>query len=96
MTSEETQRHFALRASLAPTRSALYEDPQLTAAGAPFVRQKTAFRGAVPRPVTPMYPAVSGALQRFLSTAIATRDSDLERLAAEADREIDHYVEMAQ
>jgi multiple sugar transport system substrate-binding protein len=95
MTSEETQRHFALRASLAPTRSRLYEDPVIARTGAPFVLQKTAFRGAVPRPVTPMYPAVSGALQRFLSTAIATRDSDLERLAGEADAEIDRYLELA-
>ena len=95
MTSEEMQRHFALRAALAPTRNALYEDSRIAATGAAFVRQKAAFRGAVPRPVTPMYPAVSGALQRFLSTAIATRDSDLERLAAEADREIDRYLELA-
>jgi len=42
-----------------------------------------------------MYPAVSGALQRFLSTAIATRDSDLERLAGEADAEIDRYLDLA-
>lgn len=95
MTSEETQRHFALHASLAPTRSALYEDPAVAATGASFVREKAAFRGAVPRPVTPMYPAVSGALQRFLSTAIATRDSDLDRLAAQADSEIDRYLELA-
>jgi len=42
-----------------------------------------------------MYPAVSGALQRFLSTAISARDADVERLAGEATAEIDRYLELA-
>jgi multiple sugar transport system substrate-binding protein len=95
MTSAEMQKYFAERASLAPPRGSLYRDPQMLARNPRLAAEEPAFRLAVPRPVTPMYPAVSGALQRFLSTAISARDEDVERLAAEATSEIDRYLELA-
>jgi multiple sugar transport system substrate-binding protein len=92
MTSAEMQKYFAERASLAPTRARRDRDPEMLARNPRLAAEEPAFRSAVPRPVTPMYPAVSGALQRFFSTAISTRDADVERLAAEADAEIDGYL----
>ncbi|MGH7818866.1 MAG: extracellular solute-binding protein, partial [Candidatus Binatia bacterium] len=92
MTSAETQKHFALEASLAPTRSALYEDAEIRRRNPELADQSAAFRRAMPRPVTPVYPAVSEVLQRFFSQAIAVRDSDLADLARIADAEIDRYL----
>jgi multiple sugar transport system substrate-binding protein len=94
MTSAEMQAYFAREASLPPTRIALYESAEVTERNPQFAHQADAFRSAVPRPVTPMYPAVSAALQRFLSTAIASPKGDLERLARSAGAEIDGYLEL--
>jgi multiple sugar transport system substrate-binding protein len=95
MTSREAQKYFAMHASLGPTRAALYEDPDVLARNPQFVHEREAFRLAVPRPVTPMYPAVSGALQRFLSAAISGGE-DLATRARAADAEIDRYLELAE
>jgi multiple sugar transport system substrate-binding protein len=95
MTSPETQRHFAVGASLAPTRTDLYADPEVLARNPQFADQASAFRNAVPRPVTPVYAAVSEVLQRFFSTAVADPASDLEKLAREASTETDGYLAMA-
>ncbi|MEE8559061.1 MAG: ABC transporter substrate-binding protein [Myxococcota bacterium] len=92
MTGEEMQRFFALQASLAPTREALYTDPQVLERNPRFAEQAAVFKQALPRPVTPVYPAVSEVLQRFLSSAIVDRESDLEGLAREASVEIDRLL----
>jgi len=96
MTSAEMQKYFALEASLAPTRNALYEDADIRRKNPQFADQAAAFRQAVPRPVTPVYPAVSEALQRFFSQAISVRGSDLSALARVADAEINRYLEWAE
>jgi multiple sugar transport system substrate-binding protein len=95
MTSYAMQKYFALDASLAPTRTALYEDADVLSRNPRFADQAAAFRRAVPRPITPVYAAVSEALQRFFSEAIARPDSDLEALARAADWDIDRYLAMA-
>jgi multiple sugar transport system substrate-binding protein len=95
MTSREMQKYFAVNASLGPTRARLYEDADVLRRNAQFAGQAETFRLAVPRPVTPMYPAVSGALQRFLSTAISIPDGDLAPLARGAEAEIDRYLGLA-
>lgn len=95
MTSPEMQKHFALDASLGPTRASLYRDPDVLRRNRQFAGQGEAFRVAVPRPVTPMYPAVSGVLQRFFSAAISIPDADLRERAGAADREIDRYLALA-
>ena len=94
MTSPEMQRYFAVEASLAPTRAALYSDRAVLERNPQFADQARAFRHAVPRPVTPVYPAVSEVLQRFFSSAITDPESDVARLAAEANAEIDRYLGM--
>jgi multiple sugar transport system substrate-binding protein len=96
MTSPEMQRYFAIDASLAPTRTALYEDAEVLARNPQFADQARAFRRAVPRPVTPVYPAVSQVLQLFFSAAVGRPNADLEKLADEASVQIDRYLAMAQ
>ena len=96
MTSPEIQKFLALEASLAPTRAALYQDPEVLARNPQFADQAAAFRRAVPRPVTPVYPAVSQVLQRYFSSAITDRASDVEALARDAAAEIDRYLALAE
>ncbi len=94
MTSPEIQRFLATEASLAPTRSALFDDPAVLARNPQFADQAEAFRRAVPRPVTPVYPAVSAVLQRFFSRVLSDPGVDLEAAARQAQHEIDGYLEM--
>jgi multiple sugar transport system substrate-binding protein len=75
--------------SLAPSRAAVYDDPEVRRKSPALAEQAEAFRQAVPRPVTPVYPAISHSLQRFFSAAIVDRDSDIEALAETASHEID-------
>jgi multiple sugar transport system substrate-binding protein len=61
--SEETGRYFATQGSLAPVLSSLYDDPALQKKLPYLPTLKTSIEKAVPRPVTPFYPAVSKAIQ---------------------------------
>jgi multiple sugar transport system substrate-binding protein len=60
---EEQQRFFANQASLAPVLSALYDDQELVAKLPYLTVLKESLANAVPRPVTPFYPAVTQAIQ---------------------------------
>lgn len=61
--SAETQKFFATQGSLAPVRADLYDDPALIAQLPYLPTLKEAILSAVPRPVTPFYPAVTKAIQ---------------------------------
>lgn len=63
LTSEESQKFFATQGSLAPVLSALYDDQALIAKLPYLPVLKTSILNAVPRPVSPFYPAVSKAIQ---------------------------------
>jgi multiple sugar transport system substrate-binding protein len=93
LTSSAMQKTFAVDASLAPTRTGLYHDPEVIAANPQFAAQAAAFLNAVPRPVTPMYPAVSAVLQRTFSEILAG-GAAIEPALERADREIDRFLEM--
>ncbi|GAB4258373.1 MAG: ABC transporter substrate-binding protein [Deferrisomatales bacterium] len=95
LTSEESQKLFALRAGLAPTRRAVYEDPEVARAQPHLVRMKPVFLTAHPRPRTPLYPAVSNVLQRYFSKVISTPGLDLAAEARTASREIDRILSLA-
>jgi multiple sugar transport system substrate-binding protein len=70
VTSEETQRFYATQGSLAPVLASLYDDPALNAK-LPYLKTlKTSIENAVPRPVTPFYPAVTKAVQDNAYAAI--------------------------
>jgi multiple sugar transport system substrate-binding protein len=70
MTSEETEKFYATQGSLAPVLGALYEDKDLVAKLPYLPVLKTSIENAVPRPVTPFYPAVTKAIQENAYSAI--------------------------
>jgi multiple sugar transport system substrate-binding protein len=70
MTSEETEKFYATQGSLAPVLGALYEDKELVAKLPYLPVLKTSIENAVPRPVTPFYPAVTKAIQENAYSAI--------------------------
>jgi multiple sugar transport system substrate-binding protein len=96
MTSPEMQKHFAINASLAPARKALFSDPEVLKANPQFREQFTVFQTAIPRPRTPVYPAVSNILQRYFSRALSSPRIDLKSEAASADRQINRLLRLVQ
>ncbi|GAB2728467.1 ABC transporter substrate-binding protein [Arthrobacter bambusae] len=70
MTSEETEKFYATQGSLAPVLSSLYDDPTLVQQLPYLPVLKTSIQNAVPRPVTPFYPAVTKAIQDNAYAAI--------------------------
>ncbi|MET1021333.1 MAG: ABC transporter substrate-binding protein [Arthrobacter sp.] len=70
LSSDETQKFYATQGSLAPVLAALYDAPELVAKLPYLPVLKTSIENAVPRPVTPFYPAVSKAIQENAYSAI--------------------------
>ncbi|MEK0157433.1 ABC transporter substrate-binding protein [Arthrobacter oryzae] len=70
LTAEEQQKFFATQGSLAPVLGNLYEDQELVAKLPYLPVLKTSIENAVPRPVTPFYPAVTKAIQENAYPAI--------------------------
>ncbi|MGZ4660062.1 MAG: ABC transporter substrate-binding protein [Arthrobacter sp.] len=70
LTSAENQKFFATQGSLAPVLTSLYDDKDLVAKLPYLPVLKTSIENAVPRPVTPYYPAVTKAIQENAYAAI--------------------------
>lgn len=60
---DEQQEFFMERGSLAPVVASIYKDPALVAEYPYLPTLLTSIENAVPRPVTPYYPAVTKAIQ---------------------------------
>ena len=63
MTSQETETFYATQGSLAPVLTSLYSDATLTQKLPYLPTLLTSIQNAVPRPVTPYYPAVTKAVE---------------------------------
>ncbi|MCU1518780.1 MAG: extracellular solute-binding protein family 1 [Pseudarthrobacter sp.] len=70
LVDEEQQKFFATQGSLAPVLGSLYEDEELVAKLPYLPVLKTSIENAVPRPVTPFYPAVTQAIQENAYAAL--------------------------
>jgi len=70
MESEESQKFALEKASLAPVISSLYQDPALTKKYKYLPTLLTSIQNAVPRPITPFYPAVTKAIEDNAYSAI--------------------------
>ena len=85
MTSEESEKFYATQGSLAPVLGSLYTDKDLVAKLPYLPVLKTSIENAVPRPVTPFYPAVTKAIQENAysaikgETAVDTALSDMQK-----------------
>lgn len=95
MTSAEMQKYFALHASLAPSRMALYSDPEVLQANPQYEDLFPVFQTARPRPRTPVYPIVSHILQRYFSRVLAFPETNIVEEAREADRQINRFLGLA-
>lgn len=71
MITEETQKFYATQGSLAPVMESLYTDAELVAKLPYLPVLLTSIQNAVPRPVTPFYPAVTLAIQQNSFAAIS-------------------------
>ncbi len=94
MTSPDLQKHFAIHASLAPSRLALYSDPEILRANPQYKDWLPVFHTARPRPRTPIYPIVSHILQRYFSRVLAFPATDIVEEAREADRRINGFLNL--
>jgi len=94
ITGPRVQKILALKGGRAPTRTALYRDPEVLAANPQFADLMGVFLTAHPRPSSPLYPAVSNVLQRYFSAAISDPESDIAAGAAAAAKEIERIVAM--
>jgi multiple sugar transport system substrate-binding protein len=63
LTGAEFQKFELTQGSLAPTQASLYQDASLKAKFAYLPTLLTSIQNAVPRPVSPFYPAVTKAIQ---------------------------------
>ena len=63
ITIEDIQKFYVTQASQAPVLAKAYDDPELTAKLPYLPTLKTSIENAVPRPVTPFYPAVTKIIQ---------------------------------
>ncbi len=70
LVNDENERWYATQGSLAPSLTALYDDQTLVSKLAYLPVLKISIQNAVPRPVTPFYPAVTKAIEDNAYAAI--------------------------
>jgi multiple sugar transport system substrate-binding protein len=94
MTSKEIQKRIALATGRAPTRVALYKDPEITTRMPQLNSFLGTFKSAVPRPRTPVYVPLSNILQRYFSAALALPNSEITRRASFAARDMNRVLDL--
>ena len=94
MTSHQMQKRIAFSTGRAPTRKALYDDPELLAKVPWLESLLQTFEQAVPRPTTPVYVPLSNIMQRYFSAALALPDSKIDQRAALAARDMDRVLDL--
>lgn len=87
MSRPETQLRFATEVGLAPSKAEVFDDPALEEANPFMVQLRDVFVGGTPRPVTPVYPQVTLALQSGVSRALTSGDvqGELDSVSAEIE-----------
>ena len=94
LSSGAMQKKFAQEAGIAPSRQALFSDPDLLAAMPQLGNHLAVLKSATARPRSPLYPAMSHLLQRYFSRALATHEINLAQEAASTDAHIDRLLEL--
>lgn len=92
LSSQATQKKFAQEAGIAPSRQALFSDPELLATMPQLSNHFAVLQSATARPRSPVYPAISHLLQRYFSRALAIDGIDLAQEAALTDAHIDRLL----
>ncbi len=94
MTSKEIQKRIGLATGRAPTRTALYEDSELTGKMPQLRSLLDTFKQAVPRPTTPGYVPLSNVMQRYFSSVLALPNTEIKKHAALAARDMDRLLDL--
>jgi multiple sugar transport system substrate-binding protein len=94
LTGSEVQRRIALATGRAPTRSALYDNPEIQKKIPQLKPLLETFDQAVPRPTTPVYAPLSNIMQRYFSTALALPSTSIDRRAGLAARDMNRVLEL--
>jgi multiple sugar transport system substrate-binding protein len=94
MTDHAMQKRIALATGRAPARKALYRDADVLKKNPQFESLFDTFVRAVPRPTTPVYVPMSNIMQRYFSSAVAAPDSDIDRLARLASRDVNRILDL--
>jgi multiple sugar transport system substrate-binding protein len=94
ISSAPLQQHFAMAAGIAPSRTAVLQDPDVLRNNPHFRAHLSTFHQATARPRSPLYPAISNILQRYFSRVLAYRDVDVPAEAAKADAQINRLLEL--
>jgi multiple sugar transport system substrate-binding protein len=94
MTSHQMQKRIAFSTGRAPTRKALYTDPELLAQVPWLESMLETFKQAVPRPRTPVYAPLSNIMQRYFSAALALPGSKIDQRSALAARDMDRVLDL--
>ena len=88
------QKRIALATGRAPTRLALYDDPQIKKKIPQLQSLLATFKQAVPRPTTPVYVPLSNIMQRYFSAVLALPDTDIDARAALAARDMNRVLDL--
>jgi multiple sugar transport system substrate-binding protein len=94
ITGREIQKRIALATGRAPTRLALYDDPEIAKKIPELKTLQATFDRAVPRPATPVYVPLSNILQRYFSSVLALPGTDINQRAALAARDMNRVLDL--
>jgi trehalose/maltose transport system substrate-binding protein len=94
MTGANMQKRIALATGRAPTRRALYDDPEIDKKLPQLKTLLETFKRAAPRPVTPVYAPLSNIMQRYFSSVLALRNTDIDKRAAIAERDMNRVLDL--
>ena len=93
MTGEAMQKRIALATGRAPTRLALYDDPEIQHKIQTLKSLLETFKQTVPRPATPVYVPLSNIMQRYFSSVLALPNRDVDKRAALAARDMNRALD---
>lgn len=94
MTGPEVQKRIALATGRAPTRIALYDDPEVAKKIPELKTLRATFDRAVPRPTTPVYVPLSNIMQRYFSSVLALPGTNINQRAALAARDMNRVLDL--
>lgn len=94
MTAPETQQRIAVLTGRGLARKSVYDDADVLKKYPHLRTQFELSTHAVPRPTTPVYVPLSNIMQRYFSSAVAVRQSNIGRLARLADRDMDRVFDL--
>jgi multiple sugar transport system substrate-binding protein len=94
MTGAVIQKRIALATGRAPTRQALYSDPEVAQKIPQLQILQRTFNQTMPRPATPVYASLSNIMQRYFSSALALPNTDINGRAAIAARDMNRVLDL--